>query len=115
MGMDLVRRRDSKKWSCNNALWRYVLNSAMRVGWEPKGTENKLKEKSKHDPQDYYSNDGQTVTPHDAEEIYKRLKTFINEYKPKGIEKEIIESFLEWVARRDENNSVIDIPGFIIR
>ena len=81
----------------------------------PKGTENKLKEKSKHDPQDYYSNDGQTVTPHDAEEIYKCLKIFVNEYKPKGIEKEIIESFLEWVARRDENNSVIDIPGFIIR
>ena len=48
-------------------------------------------------------------------QLWKTEKTFINEYKPKGIEKEIIESFLEWVARRDENNSVIDIPGFIIR
>lgn len=115
MGMDLTRRRDSKKWTCNNALWRYILNSAMSSGWEPKGTENTLKEKSNHDPQDYYSNNGQTITPEDAEEIHKYLEIFINRHKPKGIEKEIIESFLEWVARRDENKSIIDIPGFIIR
>jgi hypothetical protein len=115
MGMDLVRRRDSKKWSCNNALWRYLLDSAMSVGWEPKGTENNLKEKNQHDSQDYCSNDGQTVTPDDAEEIYKHLKAFINKDKPRGVEKEIIDSFLEWVARRDEDKSLIDIPGFIIR
>ena len=47
--------------------------------------------------------------------MYKHLKAFISKDKPRGVEKEVIESFLEWVARRDEDKSLIDIPGFIIR
>ena len=47
--------------------------------------------------------------------VMHSLNYISTEQYTKGIEKEIIESFLEWVARRDENNSVIDIPGFIIR
>ena len=39
MGVDLVRRRDSKKWSCNNSLWRFILDSASSKGWEPHGTQ----------------------------------------------------------------------------
>lgn len=115
MGMDLVRRRDSKRWTCNNALWRFILDSAKCSGWVPQGTEIRGANESNHDPQDYYSNNGQTVNPRDAENIYNSLKEFIDEYKPKGIEKEIIGSFLEWVVRRDKKHLIIDIPGFIIR
>ena len=115
MGMDLIRRRDSKKWTCNNSLWRFMLESAIQEGWQPKGTVNKSINKNNHDPQDYYSNAGQTVTPEDAKEIYECLTTFVDKHNPKDIEKEIIESFLDWVVRRDEKKSIIDIPGFIIR
>ena len=51
----------------------------------------------------------------DAEEICRYLKIFLKQEEPDGIEKEIIESFLEWATRKDINNSLIDIPGFIIR
>jgi hypothetical protein len=115
MGMDLVRRRDSKKWTCNNSLWRFILEDAMKEGWVPRGTEYKSINKDNHDPEDYYSNAGQTVTPSDAEEIYKCLNDYAIRHELQGIEKEIIHSFLEWLIRRDDTNSIIDIPGFIIR
>ena len=115
MGMDLVRRRDSRKWSCSNALWLYLLDAAMKSGWKPSGTENKSEEKGNHDAQDYHSDNGQIVTSSDAEQIHKCLQTFIRQHNPTGIEKEVLESFIEWVARRDENNTLVDVPGFIIR
>ena len=115
MGMDLVRRRDSRKWSCSNALWLYLLDAAVEAGWKPSGTENKSEEKGNRDAQDYYSQNGQVVTSSDAEQIYECLQTFIRQHHPTGIEKEVLESFIEWVARRDENNTLVDVPGFIIR
>ena len=84
-------------------------------GWQPNGTENKFVAESDHDAQDYHSHNGQTVTPSDAEQIYKCLQVFISQAQPRGIEKEILESFIEWVARRDENDAIVDIPGFLIR
>ena len=52
MGMDLVRRRDSKKWTCNNSLWRFILEAAMKEGWVPRGTEYKSINKDNQ----YYGN-----------------------------------------------------------
>jgi len=115
MGMDLVRRRDSRKWSCNNALWIFIIDSAKSAGWVPLGTKNRLKETNDHDPQDYFSNNDQIVSPDDAEEMYIHLKKYAEENKPKEIEKEIIDSFLEWIPRRNEDNVIVDFPGFIIR
>ena len=40
MGMDLIRRRDSIKWTCNNQLWIYILDSAKSSGWKPLGVKH---------------------------------------------------------------------------
>ena len=53
--------------------------------------------------------------PEDTESLCKNLEKYLNEFKPQEIEKEIIESFLDWACRKDTNNNLIDIPGFVIR
>ena len=115
MGMDLTRRRDSKKWSCNNALWRFIIDAAKQSGWIPLGTKIKSEDYVTHDNQDYFSNNGQMVTPEDTQSLCENLEKYLNEFKPQEIEKEIIESFLDWACRKDTNNNLIDIPGFVIR
>ena len=115
MGMDLVRRRDSKKWSCNNSLWRFIISAAKQSGWIPLGTKIKSEDLLTQDNQDYLSHNGQVVTPEDTQNLCENLKKYLNESKPQEIEKEIIEDFLDWAYRKDSNNNLIDIHGFIIR
>ena len=115
MGMDLVRRRDSIKWTCNNQLWIYLLDAAKSSGWKPLGVKYKENELSNNDPMEYYSNKNQTVRPADSESLYKAIRKHLNEKKPNGIEKDIAEDFLLWLARRNEDGVIIDIPGFLIR
>ena len=114
MGMDLVRRRDSIKWQCSNQLWIYIIDSAQMSGWKPLGIKYQ-DDFDVTDPLDYYTNNGQTVTPEDSENLHLSLVKFIKEKNPKGIEKEIIKDLLNWLVRRNDDNSVMDIPGFIIR
>jgi len=114
MGFDLTRRRDSKKWTCNNSLWRFILSSAQSSGWKPIGPKFNSNVKPNSDElENYCRNDGQTVHPEDAKNMHDSLKKFIKVNNPKGIEKEIIESFLLWVQRKDQHNNN-EFPGFII-
>ena len=115
MGVDLVRRRDSKKWACNNALWRFIINSAKSEHWKPLGTRPAKSNEEVHDPTDYLSNNSQIVTPEDAENMCLSLEKFGKQNELSKVEREIIESFLKWSKRTDENDVLIDIPGFIIR
>ena len=115
MGMDLVRRRDSIKWTCNNQLWIYLLNAAKSSGWEPLGVQHEDNDLIDNDPMDYYSNKSQTVSPADSKRLYQAILNHLNLKKPSGIEKDIAEDFLSWLARGDEGGAIIDIPGFIIR
>ena len=50
--MDLVRRRDSIKWTCNNQLWIYLLNAAKSSGWEPLGVKHEENDLIDNDPMD---------------------------------------------------------------
>ena len=115
MGMDLIRRRDSIKWTCNNQLWIYILDSAKSSGWKPLGVKHQKNDSNDNDPMDYYSNDNQIVTPEDSENLNVALIKHLEEQKPKGIEKEIVEDFLLWLSRQDEEGEFVDIPGFLIR
>jgi hypothetical protein len=114
MGMDLVRRRDSIKWTCNNQLWIYILDSAESVGWKPMGVRYKA-ELNGADPLDYYSHNGQTVSPEDSENLHLSLVKFLEKEDPVGVEKYIIEDFINWVVRRNDDGTIMDIPGFLIR
>ncbi len=115
MGVDLVRRRDSKKWACNNALWRFIINSAKSENWIPLGTRPAKSNEEAHDPTDYLSNDGQTVTPEDAKNMCLALQSFKRKNKLSKVEKEIIDSFLTWSKKSNETAVFEDVPGFIIR
>jgi hypothetical protein len=35
MGMNLSRLEDGEEFTCNNALWNFILESAKKGGWEP--------------------------------------------------------------------------------
>ena len=59
-----------------------------------------------------YSNKNQTVSPADSKRLYQAILKHLNLKKPNGIEKDIAEDFLSWLSRRDEDGSIIDIPGF---
>ena len=115
MGMELIRRRDSVKWTCNNQLWIYILDSAKSSGWKPLGVRHKRNDLIENDQMDYYTNDNQTVTPEDSENLNAALIRHLEDQKPEDIEQEIVQDFLLWLSRKDEDCKFLDIPGFLIR
>ena len=38
MGMNLSRLEDGEEFTCNNAFWNFILESAKKGGWDPLGT-----------------------------------------------------------------------------
>ena len=102
MGMDLTRRRDSKKWSCNNALWRFIIDAAKQSGWIPLGTKIKSEDYVTHNNQDYFSNNGQIVTPEDTESLCENLEKYLNESENDVEEALALMAFRLEIAKREE-------------
>jgi hypothetical protein len=116
MGIDLSRLEDAEQWSCSNALWGYVLESAEKGGWTPEGTD-KLNEETESedtnwDSSDYSTQAGQQVTDSDSKNMAEALDNYLKGSNPKEIEERIIKSFLEWV--RYDDNGELYYPGFEI-
>ncbi len=116
MGMDLSRLEDAEKWSCSNALWGYILESAEKAGWKPEGT-SKLDEETESedtnwDTTDYSTQEGQQVSDDDSKNMAEALDNYLETNNPEDIEKRIIVSFLEWV--RYDDNDELYYPGFEI-
>ena len=120
MGMNFSRLEDGEEFTCNNALWHFILDSAKKGGWEPLGTfkldENQNTDNS-WDNSDYTSNSGQVVNDEDAHQISKSLKNFISKEKENvsHIEYETLNKFIEWLKIEDYEDDGMDyIPGFEI-
>ena len=112
MGMDLLRRRDSVKWTCNNQLWIFILETAKKNGWVPLGV-SYLNNSNKNDKFDYQIQNGQIVLPKDAMNMYKALTKEMSSKKLVGIELEITQSFVNWLVKKNSDGQN-EFPGFII-
>ena len=116
MGIDLSRLEDAEQWTCSNALWGYVLDSAEKGGWKPEGT-IKLNEETESedvnwDSSDYSTQAGQQVTDTDSKNMAESLDNYLKSSNPEDIEERIIKSFLEWV--RYDDNGEHYYPGYEI-
>ena len=120
MGMNLSRREDGDEFTCNNALWNFILESAKKCGWEALGTiklDDNQNQDNSWDSNDYISNSGQLVNNEDAYQLSKSLKIFLSEEKENlSIEEyEIIDKFIEWLKVADyEDHGKDYFPGFEI-
>jgi hypothetical protein len=84
MGMNLSRLEDGEEFTCNNALWNFILESAKKGGWEPLGTIKLDKDQNQDNSwnaEDYNSNSDQVVNDEDSHLLSKSLKVFLSEEK----------------------------------
>jgi hypothetical protein len=120
MGMNLSRLEDGEEFTCNNAFWNFILESAKKGGWEPLGTIKLDKDQNQDNSwnsEDYNSNSGQVVNDEDAHQISKSLKVFLSDEKENiSVEEfETINRFIEWLKVEDYEDDGMDyFPGFEI-
>lgn len=106
MGVNLIRFDDGEEWTCNNSLWSFILESAIKEGWKPQGTykfvEGTESLNNNWNKNDYQSNQGQGVTEEDIENMILSLKQYLNKQDSKNpIESDIIKSFINFVQSNE--------------
>ena len=112
--MNLSRLEDGEEFTCNNALWNFILESAKKGGWDSLGTiklDNNQNQDNSWDTNDYISNSGQVVNDEDAHQISKSLKVFLSDEKENiSVEEfETINKFIEWLKVEDYEDDGMDI------
>lgn len=109
MGINLSRFDDGEEWTCSNALWSFILETATMQGWKPLGTyqfiEGTEDINNGWDKNDYHTNQGQGVTQEDVENMLQSLNDYLaNNKNHNSIEIEIIKSFINFVQNHDGVN-----------
>ena len=118
MGYSLVNEKDLEEFNVNFFEWRPLLLLAEAYGWSPIGTALDIEE-AEWDGS-YYSNDGQSVSKEDCDNIIKAINVALPDipeeeitdfFKHFGIEDDGYEDYYEALHDKDHNTLMMHFSG----